>query len=101
MRIFASDRVAMMMKKLGMQPGEAIEHRWITRAIENAQRKVEGRNFDNRNNCWNLMMSPMNNVKWLRTTQWIVSQWRRFPDHWKFMDDVLNTCINEFIPPKA
>jgi preprotein translocase subunit SecA len=46
MRIFASDRVALLMQKLGMQAGEAIEHRWITRAIENAQRKVEGRNFD-------------------------------------------------------
>lgn len=46
MRIFASDRVAMIMKKLGMKPGEAIEHPWVSRAIENAQRKVEGRNFD-------------------------------------------------------
>ena len=46
MRIFASDRVAGLMKKLGMQKGEAIEHPWVTRAIENAQRKVEGHNFD-------------------------------------------------------
>lgn len=46
MRIFASDRVAGLMKKLGMAPGEAIEHPWVTRAIENAQRKVEGHNFD-------------------------------------------------------
>ncbi|WP_026971548.1 preprotein translocase subunit SecA [Aliagarivorans marinus] len=46
MRIFASDRVSGMMKKLGMERGEAIEHVWVTRAIENAQRKVEGRNFD-------------------------------------------------------
>jgi preprotein translocase subunit SecA len=46
MRIFASDRVAGLMKKLGMQQGEAIEHPWVTRAIENAQRKVEGHNFD-------------------------------------------------------
>ncbi|MDO6686919.1 MULTISPECIES: preprotein translocase subunit SecA [unclassified Agarivorans] len=46
MRIFASDRVTGMMKKLGMEQGEAIEHPWVTRAIENAQRKVEGRNFD-------------------------------------------------------
>lgn len=46
MRIFASDRMAGMMKRLGMQRGEAIEHPWVTRAIENAQRKVEGRNFD-------------------------------------------------------
>ncbi|KXI23276.1 preprotein translocase subunit SecA [Photobacterium sanguinicancri] len=46
MRIFASDRVSGMMKKLGMEEGEAIEHPWVTKAIENAQRKVEGRNFD-------------------------------------------------------
>ncbi len=46
MRIFASDRVTGMMKKLGMEEGEAIEHPWVNKAIENAQRKVEGRNFD-------------------------------------------------------
>jgi len=46
MRIFASDRMAGMMKKLGMQEGEAIEHKWVTKAIENAQRKVEGHNFN-------------------------------------------------------
>jgi len=46
MRIFGSDRIAGLMQKLGMQEGEAIEHPWVTRAIENAQRKVEGRNFD-------------------------------------------------------
>jgi multidrug efflux pump subunit AcrB len=46
MRIFASERIAGMMRKLGMEHGEAIEHPWVTRSIENAQRKVEGRNFD-------------------------------------------------------
>ncbi|MFU2314672.1 preprotein translocase subunit SecA [Rahnella sp. PCH160] len=46
MRIFASDRVTSMMRKLGMKPGEAIEHPWVTKAIANAQRKVESRNFD-------------------------------------------------------
>ncbi|MGQ9659266.1 MAG: preprotein translocase subunit SecA [Thermochromatium sp.] len=46
MRIFASDRVGKLMQRLGMQRGEAIEHPWVTKAIENAQRKVEGRNFD-------------------------------------------------------
>ncbi len=46
MRIFASERIANMMRKLGMEHGEAIEHPWVTRSIENAQRKVEGRNFD-------------------------------------------------------
>ena len=46
MRIFASERVAAIMQKLGMREGEAIEHPWVTKAIENAQRKVEARNFD-------------------------------------------------------
>ena len=46
MRIFASDRVSEIMKKLGMQKGEAIEHRWVSKSIENAQRRVEAHNFD-------------------------------------------------------
>lgn len=46
MRIFAGERMTNMMRKLGMQRGEAIEHPWVNRAIENAQRKVEARNFD-------------------------------------------------------
>ena len=46
MRIFASDKVSAFMKKLGMEQGEAIEHKWVTKAIGNAQKKVEGHNFD-------------------------------------------------------
>lgn len=46
MRIFASDRVKGFMQALGMEKGEPIEHRMVTNAIEKAQRKVEGRNFD-------------------------------------------------------
>jgi len=46
MRIFASERMAGLMQKLGMEEGEAIEHPWVSRAIENAQKKVEGHNFD-------------------------------------------------------
>jgi|MEHZ01.4.fsa_nt_MEHZ011100959.1_7 preprotein translocase subunit SecA len=46
MRLFASDRVRGMMQSLGMEKGEAIEHRMVTGSIEKAQRKVEGRNFD-------------------------------------------------------
>jgi len=48
LRIFASDRVAAIMQRLKMPEGEAIEHPWVTRSIENAQRKVEARNFDMR-----------------------------------------------------
>jgi len=48
MRLFASEKVANMMRRMGMEKGEAIEHRIVTNSIEKAQRKVEGRNFDMR-----------------------------------------------------
>ncbi|MBC6414551.1 MAG: preprotein translocase subunit SecA [Chromatiales bacterium] len=50
MRIFAGDKVQSLIEKLGMQESEAIEHPWMNRAIENAQRKVESHNFDIRKN---------------------------------------------------
>lgn len=46
MRLFGSDRISTLMQKLGMQEGEEIQHPWINKAIENAQRKVEAMNFD-------------------------------------------------------
>ena len=46
MRIFASEKVSALMQKLGMEKGEAIEHNWVNKAISNAQKKVEGHNFD-------------------------------------------------------
>ena len=46
MRIFASEKVSNLMVKLGMEEGEAIEHKWVSKAIGNAQKKVEGHNFD-------------------------------------------------------
>ncbi len=46
MRIFANERVSNLMRRIGMQEDEAIEHPWVSRAVENAQRKVEGHNFD-------------------------------------------------------
>ena len=46
LRIFASERIASIMEKLNMPEGEAIEHKWVNKSIEGAQRKVESRNFD-------------------------------------------------------
>ena len=46
MRLFASDRIKNMMRSMGMEHGESIEHSMVTNAIVKAQRKVEGRNFD-------------------------------------------------------
>jgi preprotein translocase subunit SecA len=48
MRIFGSDRMDGMLRKLGLQEGEAITHPWINKALEKAQQKVEARNFDSR-----------------------------------------------------
>jgi len=50
MRIFGSERMDSMLKKLGLQEGEAIVHPWINKALERAQKKVEARNFDIRKN---------------------------------------------------
>src|SRR5438552_2072830 len=50
MRIFGSERIAGLMERLGMQEGEVIEHRWLSKSIESAQKRVEGHNFDIRKN---------------------------------------------------
>jgi len=50
MRIFAGERVKAIMERLGMPDDEPIEHPWVTKSVENAQKKVEERNFDIRKN---------------------------------------------------
>ncbi|MDR2676945.1 MAG: preprotein translocase subunit SecA [Endomicrobium sp.] len=46
MRLFGSDKISIVMQKIGLKEGEDIQHPWISRAIESAQKKVEGMNFD-------------------------------------------------------
>ncbi len=50
MRIFGSERITSLMERLGMEEGEVIEHKWLSKAIEGAQKRVEGHNFDIRKN---------------------------------------------------
>ncbi|MEQ1564456.1 MAG: preprotein translocase subunit SecA [Myxococcota bacterium] len=50
LRLFSSDKITVWMERMGLEDDEPIEHRWITRAVENAQRKVEGHNFNIRKN---------------------------------------------------
>ncbi|MGR9072964.1 MAG: preprotein translocase subunit SecA [Gammaproteobacteria bacterium] len=102
MRIFASDRVAGLMQKLGMQYGEAIEHPWVTRAIENAQRKVEGRNFDIRkqileyddvaNDQRKVIYAQRNELMAADDISDIIVAVRR---------DVVNSVITQYIPPQT
>ncbi|WP_036247810.1 preprotein translocase subunit SecA [Methylobacter sp. BBA5.1] len=102
MRIFASERVASLMQKLGMGDGEAIEHPWVTRSIENAQRKVEGRNFDIRkeilayddvaNDQRKVIYEQRNELMAAENVSDIISAIRR---------DVVNNVITQYIPPKT
>ncbi|MFB1485574.1 MULTISPECIES: preprotein translocase subunit SecA [unclassified Thiocapsa] len=102
MRIFASDRVGKMMQKLGMQKGEAIEHPWVTKAIENAQRKVEGRNFDIRKQL--LEYDDVANDQ----RKVIYRQRRELMDCvdvsdtvTAMRDDALTRLINTYVPPES
>lgn len=102
MRIFASERVGGMMQKLGMEKGEAIEHPWVTKAIENAQRKVEGRNFDIRKQL--LEYDDVANDQ----RKVIYQQRRDLMDATEVSDtvtamraDVLTRTIDGYIPPQS
>ena len=102
MRIFASDRVKNFMKALGMQSGEAIEHRMVTNAIEKAQRKVEGRNFDIRKQL--LEFDDVNNeqrkvIYHMRNTLLAADNiGETIAD---FRKDVLDSTVSAHIPPQS
>jgi len=102
MRIFASERISNMMRKLGMEHGEAIEHPWVTRSIENAQRKVEGRNFDIRKQL--LEFDDVSNDQ----RQVIYEQRNELMDEADIEDvikniriDVVTSIINQHIPQQS
>lgn len=102
MRIFASDRVTGMMRSLGMQRGEAIEHRWVTRSIENAQRKVEARNFDIRKNLLKYDDVANEQRKAIYGQRDEILESERITDNVELIHaDVMNTVISEFIPPQS
>ena len=102
MRIFASDRVRSIMQSIGLEEGEAIEHRMVNNAIEKAQRKVEGHNFDIRKNL--LEFDDVSNDQ-----RQVVYQQRR---DLMATDDISETIegireeivydvISEYIPPQS
>ncbi|MFQ2241715.1 preprotein translocase subunit SecA [Aeromonas dhakensis] len=102
MRIFASDRVTGMMKKLGMEEGEAIEHPWVTKAIENAQRKVEGRNFDIRKNLLEFddVANDQRKVVYEQRNELLDTSDISETIH-VIRDDVYGAVIDEYIPPQS
>jgi preprotein translocase subunit SecA len=102
MRIFASDRMRTFMRSLGMEQGEAIEHKMVSNAIEKAQRKVEGRNFDIRkslleyddvaNDQRNVIYRQRNEVMASDDISNIISLIR---------EEVVGDTIANYIPPQS
>jgi preprotein translocase subunit SecA len=102
LRIFASDRVAAIMNKLKLPEGEAIEHPWVSRAIENAQRKVEARNFDIRKQLleYDDVSNDQRKVIYEQRNELLASD--NIGDTITSMrHDVINTVIDTHIPPES
>ena len=102
MRIFASDRVGNMMRKLGMKEGEAIEHPWVTKAIANAQKKVESRNFDIRKQLleYDDVANDQRKVIYRQRNELLDnSDIKETID--SIRSDVFNALIDQYIPPQS
>ncbi|WP_018868660.1 MULTISPECIES: preprotein translocase subunit SecA [unclassified Thioalkalivibrio] len=100
MRVFASERVRGLMQRLGMKEGEAIENAWVSRAIENAQRKVEAHNFDIRKQLleYDDVANDQRRVIYEQRAELLTTE-----DISDTIDallgDVVNAQISEYIPP--
>ncbi|PTN08874.1 preprotein translocase subunit SecA [Nitrosomonas aestuarii] len=103
LRIFASDRVANIMTRLKMPEGEAIEHPWVTRAIENAQRKVEARNFDIRKQLldYDDVANDQRNVIYQQRNELLEAEHDITETITAVRESVLTSLFNLHIPPQS
>ncbi len=102
MRIFASERVKSFMQALGMERGEAIEHRMVTNAIEKAQRKVEGRNFDIRKQLleYDDVANDQRQIIYRQRDE-LLSDDEIGETITAIREDVVNDAVDSFIPPMS
>lgn len=102
MRIFASDRVAAMMNKLGMEEDVPIENAMVTRSIANAQRKVEGHNFDIRKQLLQFddVANDQRKVIYSQRTELMEAEDLSDAVH-DIIGSAANLVINDFIPPES
>lgn len=102
MRIFASERVAAMMRRLGMKPGEHIEHNLVTKAIENAQRKLEGHNFDIRKQLldYDNVANDQRKVIYSQRAE-VMSMDDPSESIQTIRDDVFSELVDSYIPPQS
>jgi preprotein translocase subunit SecA len=100
MRIFANERVAAIMQRLGMQEDEAIAHPWVSKAIENAQRKVEAHNFDIRKNLleYDNVANDQRTVIYSQRNELLEAQ-NISATIDNIRADIVGTVISDFIPP--
>lgn len=102
MRIFASDRVAGMMRMFGMKEGEVLEHPLVNRAIEGAQRKVEGHNFDIRKQLLEYDDVANDQRKVIYQQRYELMSAQDIGETIKvIMQDVVYATVNKFIPPQS
>ena len=102
MRVFATDRVRSMMSKLGLKDGESIEHAWVTKAIANAQKKVEGRNFEIRKQLLeydNVVNEQRKVIYKQRNDIMAGSDWKEYVSELR-EEDVYST-LDTYIPPSS
>ena len=102
MRIFASERVASLMRRLGMKAGEPIEHGLVTKAIENAQRKLEGHHFDVRKQLLDYDNVANEQRKVIYSHRASVMNMTDFKDAVGGMiDDIVSSLVYTYIPPQS
>jgi preprotein translocase subunit SecA len=102
MRIFASEKVKGLMQRLGMKQGESIEHPWVTRAIENAQRKVEAHNFDIRKHLleYDDVANDQRKVVYQQRNELMESD--DISDSISAIrKDVVDNVISDYVPPES
>ena len=102
MRIFMSERIKKMMQALGMEKGEAIEHKMVSNAIEKAQRKVEGRNFDIRKQLleYDDVANDQRQVIYRQRYDMMVSDDLSSAVQ-SMREEVVSGVIDEYIPPQS
>ena len=102
MRIFASERVKAIMQRLGMEKGQAIEAKMVSKSIENAQRKVEGHNFDIRKNLLEYDDVANDQRKVIYEMRSELLEAADVEDSVEsFVEDVIESTIDTYIPPKS
>jgi len=102
MRIFAGDWLKGAMQRLGMKEGESIEHNMVSRAIEKAQRKVEGRNFDMRKQLLDFddVANDQRRVIYAKRTE-IMQANDVSANIQSFRDDAVQALVDQYIPPHS